>query len=121
MKISTMDFDPNQEPLLAIVVSDCRKKGILPSAIKTALINDRIIQAVWANPNSTKQERLDAIALTQAGINAQQRLIDICLHSVNGEAPAIACHSAPEVKQVSAVAAIVPDNDGDDDEILDTY
>jgi len=120
MKISTMDFDPIQEPLLAIVVSDCRKKGILPTAIKTALINDRIIQAVWANPNSTKQERLDAIALTQAGINAQQRLIDICLHSVNEESPAMAYASTPERKEVAA--AIVPENDSDDlDEILDTY
>jgi hypothetical protein len=122
MKISTMDFDEKKEPLVAIVVADCRKKGILPSVVKTALINEHLITAVWSNTNSSDRERLDAIALVQASINAQQKLVNICLYSITGESPMMACAPIPEKKVEDSAAAIVSEDDDDDlDEILDTY
>jgi hypothetical protein len=116
MKISAISFDAEQEQLLAKVVQWCRNRGTLNRTIKMALIHEESIEAVFSDTNSSEQDRLNAIALVQASINAQQRLIDIHLLSITGNASSLPPPSAriPEL-------AITREGSDEYVEIIDNY
>lgn len=122
MKLSAISFNESDEPLLAKVVCHLRDQGTLGRIQKLALINEAALEAVFRDPRSTHEERVNAIALTQSAITARQSLLDLYRQGMGmpkAEAvavAAIALHQDPTLP-------VEPSVDDDDDDVsgLDNY
>jgi hypothetical protein len=123
MKLSAISFNEADEPLLAKVVSYLRAKGTLGRIQKLALINEAALDAILQDPNSTFEERMDAIALVQSSITARQSLIDIYLRSISGSTHKVTERVPALVQTDTEKQAIATATDDDDDDVsdLDNY